>query len=388
MFHALALHQNAYLCLFQFLSVTSSALLKVKRTYVLCANTKFIVGVLDPETFQLSGGGFPLALSNPNVHIMCQVPGTCIFEGYAPTILSLPNTTLLAAFLKLQNSPPLPASYRIDTSNLLIEGLVFRGISVSPGANGSEPIVGFAGFGHAMTIKNCLWTQANASSAPTSALTILRPEKYGLSNQGRGSVYTSLLLDNCTFRDNVFSSAVVVSFPDIPNLTVPCHKVALRNSVFERNTILNQFRNASGTFQASGAALIDFRHSITNLTNVMINNNTIAKTRAAIVLINSYFSYSNLRFRSNVILERRGLNCTDVARVTRFRNKSDVGGYSVRATGCIEFDSNGVVLKPPTRMPTVKPPPTRKPTRRPSTTRPTRRPTTFSPNMFSPVEST
>jgi hypothetical protein len=299
--------------------------------------------------------------------------------------MSLFDITLLAAFLTSQNAPPLPANYRIDTSNLLVEGLVFREI-LDRRKGGGTPIVNFPGFGRNMTIKNCLWKQANASFPPQAAISLVRPPPYGPTIQGGGSLYSSLLLDNCTFRDNVFDTYLMYVQVGLENLTLPSLKVTMTNVVVEGNTVLAEFRDASGTTLAGASTLFDFRDSIVGLTDLVINNNTMKRTRAAIVLTNSYFGYSNLRFERNVIEQLIGRNCTDVARITRFKNASAKGGYSIRETGCIEFDSNGVALKPPTRKPTVKPPPTPKPTRRPSTRRPTRRPTTFGPNMFSPVE--
>jgi hypothetical protein len=377
-------HQNANL-VFKTLAVNSSTLLQAQRTYVLCANTTFNVGLLEEGAIQPVGGGFPLAIANPNMHIKCQVPGTCILEGNAPVVISLFNATLLAAFLNSQNAPPLPADYRIDTSNLLVEGLVFR--EILDRRKGGAPIVNLPGFGRNMTIKNCLWKQANASFPPQAAISLVRPAPYGPTIQGGGSLYSSLLLDNCTFRDNVFDTYLMYVQVGLENLTLPSLKVTMVNVVVEGNSVLAKFRDNSLTTQAGASTLFDFRDSMVGLTDLVIKNNTMKSTRAAIVLTNSYFGYSNLRFGRNVIEQNVGRkNCTDVARITRFKNASAKGGYSIRDTGCIEFDANGVALKPPTRKPTVKPPPTPKPTRRPSTTRPTRRPTTFGPNLFSPVE--
>ena len=378
-------HQNPNPCLLQTLAVTSSALLQVQRTYILCANSTFTIGLLTTGSLQPVGGEFPLTVMNPNMHVLCQAPGTCVFEGNPPAIFSLVNSTLLAAFLKSQNSPPLPAGYRVDASNLLVDGLVFRRMT-DENKESSQSIVSLPGFGHNMTIKNCLWKQANATSPPFSAIALHRIEDYGVSNQGRGSLYSSLLLDNCTIRDNVFGFSVMYAQVDFKNFTLPSHKVTIVNSEFERNKILSNYQRDSKIVQVEAAAVFYLRDSTTEFTNVLIKNNTIKRTLAAIVLTNSYFSYSNLRFQHNVILERFGLNCTDVARITRFRNASSSTGFSFIESGCIEFDSNGVALKPPTRMPTAKPPPTIKPTRSPSTTRPTRRPTKLSPNLFSPVE--
>ena len=147
-------------------------------------------------------------------------------------------------------------------------------------------------------------------------------------------------------------------------------------SVFGNNTLKGEFlANSSATvLYPSSAAGLDIRHAITKFTNVTFEDNVMKRSRGAIFLINSGFDYSNLRFDRNVILQPLGQNCTDVARMTRFRNASSPTKYSYVNSGCTKF-KDGVALKPPTRMPTMQPPPTPKPTKRPSTPRPTRKPT-------------
>ena len=101
-----------------------------------------------------------------------------------------------------------------------MEGLVIRGMSDNSGADGGQPSVSRTGFGRNMTIKSCL--QANVALPPVSAIGIARPVEYGLSNEERGSLLASLLLDNCTARDDVFSYAVMLSIVGFQNLTLPC----------------------------------------------------------------------------------------------------------------------------------------------------------------------
>jgi hypothetical protein len=55
----------------------------------------FPVGFLPPDKTVPVGGGYPLVIFNPNVHVMCEEPGSCVFEGGLYQLTSLVTNTLL-----------------------------------------------------------------------------------------------------------------------------------------------------------------------------------------------------------------------------------------------------------------------------------------------------
>lgn len=88
------------------------------------------IGVIDPAqaaagNFAPAEGDFPLIIINPNLHIKCLVPGTCIFEGGEAQIQTLQEDPTLVALFVQASGLALPGDFELDTSNLLIEGMTF-----------------------------------------------------------------------------------------------------------------------------------------------------------------------------------------------------------------------------------------------------------------------
>jgi hypothetical protein len=102
-----------------------------QRTYIMCP-ISIAIGTVDlvaaaGGNFAAVGGDFPLIVINPNLHIKCLVPGTCTFQGGQEQIATLQEDTSLVALFVQAAAPglSLPVGYALDTSNLLIEGMIF-----------------------------------------------------------------------------------------------------------------------------------------------------------------------------------------------------------------------------------------------------------------------
>jgi hypothetical protein len=305
------------------------------------------------------------------MHIKCQVPGTCTFTGIAPALTTLPNSTEIAGLLQSNGYPPLPNASRVDSSNLLVEGLVFDRMTGET-INRTRSIVDLGGFGLNMKIKDCLWTQANATFPPYAAIELTRGSESGVIRLGGGSLQKSLELNNCTIRDNVFNYAIVtVSDGYIANLTAPSQKLTVENSLFEKNTIKSMAFEGGVAYSSAYSGCFSIRSAILNCASVMFNNNTMIAARGAVVLVDTELSATRFRFQSNSILTPLGRKCTDVARLKTTVKSSNVSYVDV---GCREytFHSSPTKKPTPTKMPTKMP--TNKPTRMP-TKMPTNKPT-------------
>ena len=108
-------------------------LYQTQRTYIICPTT-IDIGYIDVLAavagggFAPIGGDFPLFVINPNFHLKCATPGTCIFRGGQKQIESFTDVSLVALFVQSQNSGlAIPEGYGIDTSGMLIEGMTFTG---------------------------------------------------------------------------------------------------------------------------------------------------------------------------------------------------------------------------------------------------------------------
>jgi hypothetical protein len=74
-------------------ALTSSPLIdESASTY---SATQIPVGFSHPIGPSPVGGGYPLVIFNPNVHVMCEEPGSCVFEGGLYQLTSLVTNTLL-----------------------------------------------------------------------------------------------------------------------------------------------------------------------------------------------------------------------------------------------------------------------------------------------------
>ena len=121
------------------------------------------------------------------MRIMCEKPGTCIFQGGLYQLLNLDSNTMLEMYMSSRGLPPsLPDGYVADSSNLMVEGLVFRGASDTSEYAPMYSNVFLTGPGGNMTIKDCLWTEQDATRPPSAGVTLYRTTP-GVNIYGNGS---------------------------------------------------------------------------------------------------------------------------------------------------------------------------------------------------------
>lgn len=321
------------------LAISSSPLLQKQRTYVLCANTVFQVGLVDYGSLTPVGaGGYALIAINPNMHIKCQIPGTCTFKGSAAFLTNLENNNDVYTFVSDQGMSSLPSKYRVDSSNLLVEGLVFRGASDK--SMNERGTVRLRGFGLNMQIKDCLWTRTDSSNPPYAGIDMFRSDDYGPTIQGGGKLQASLLLSDCTFRNNVFKYAVILvsDWYWWNDLTSPSHRITIANSVITDNVL--KYYDHSESWNPYYSAILSLRASVCNLTNVVVKNNSMKRGRAAVVVVNSpSITAKKVNFGNNTIAVHQGLGCTDVARVKATRTEKGYQNivFVDKDLGCTEF---------------------------------------------------
>jgi hypothetical protein len=205
------------------------------------------------------GGGFPIVVINPNMRIMCEKPATCIFQGGLYQLLNLDTNTMLEMYLASRGLTSLPDGYVADSSNLLVEGLVFRGASDTSEYAPFYSNVFLTGPGVNMTIKNCLWTEQDTRHPPSAGITLYRSTPgVNISSNGGSTLYSSLVVQNCTFRNNVFSyAAIEVDDDSISNDTESSQSpplplmvaLTMEDSVMEDNVIAGIGCNCSGSAQ-------------------------------------------------------------------------------------------------------------------------------------------
>ena len=117
----------------------------IKRTYILCPNTRFEPGVLNTENGQIEGGQFPLVLLE-NSHVKCGEDGSsdnnCVIDGTGTYAMFLTPYTLFEL---------------LDASNIIVEG-----VTVDFWVRGGQiPIIAAAPFGD-ITFLDCKFTNNQA----------------------------------------------------------------------------------------------------------------------------------------------------------------------------------------------------------------------------------
>lgn len=117
----------------------------IKRTYILCPNTRFEPGVLNTENGQIEGGQFPLVLLE-NAHVKCGEDGSsdnnCVIDGTGTYAMFLTPYTLFEL---------------LDASNIIVEGIT---VDFWVRA-GQIPIIAAAPFGD-ITFLDCRFTNNQA----------------------------------------------------------------------------------------------------------------------------------------------------------------------------------------------------------------------------------
>ena len=291
--------------LLQQLAATESPLLQDNRTYTVCANTTFVVGALDVGSATPVGGGFPLFAVNPNMELICEVPGTCVFTGYAPLLSNSLNITVTNAFLVSQGLPPLPSDFTPDSSELLVQGMTFRNASDATD-NSTAAVVELYGSGTDMTFQDCLWEEASASNPPRSALFYMH-----LNDTAHGS----LLLDDCTFRSNTFHYAVIRIDDETKALTATSTGLSMTNVRIHDNNITSKSHETKPTYYVYSGVMVLY-NTRGNITDLEVKNNAMVKARGAVVLINSDIEFDDTTFEGNTRSIGLGLQCSHVAHVS------------------------------------------------------------------------
>jgi hypothetical protein len=224
-------------------AVFNRDLYNTQRTYILCVGI-ITVGDVPEGALSPVGGDYPLVVFNANLNIKCEVPGTCILDGGTTgeeLVTNLLDTSLLEAFLSVSGLPPPPEGYVVDSTNLLIEGVVFSGASA---ARADAPIE-LGGTGLNMVFDHCLWTNHDVDYPPQSAIFLQYVDPPGLSTPGE--LYQSVTIKNSIITANTFTYAFVRtswSGPQPPPGIV--NEIIFEDSAIMNNVIEGDIRGDDG----------------------------------------------------------------------------------------------------------------------------------------------
>ena len=222
--------------------------------------------------------------------------------------------------LLTQIFPPLPDGYAVETSNLLVEGMLFTGASDecdvcfytnidmnSPGIN--------------MEFRNCVWREQDIVNPPMAALSLA----YGGAPQ-------SLKLTDCEIKDNTFQYATLWSTwsgspPESGGAQVTVVGTTITNNAITGRNPLN---NDSAWVRA---AFIVMLFSDWVLVDTTITGNTLESGYAPINIINSNITVSGSSVDGNTINVQTGnRGCTEIQNVRR----NEDGSYAL--LGCQSFE--------------------------------------------------
>jgi hypothetical protein len=318
-----------------------------QRTYILCKGT-IVIGTVAPGGLAPVGGDFPLVVVNPNVHILCEEPQTCIFSGGALHIRTYDNNDIVQAFLASQGLP-LPPGYVTDSSNLLVEGVTFTGVTAP-----SSGVVQFSGPGENMKFSNCLFTAQDSQNPPNAAFYMLY---YGTRGTPIGQeFYTSTILEDCVIENNdigfaIFNSYWVGNKPDKMVHSVDLIRTSIKN---------NRLPGFIGTTPFFGSAFINgFFFKLSFYDSEMVDN-VNGRSAANIRLLDGELGAFENSVINNVITEDLYPDCQDIVLGTTSLDyiSPDCGLTSTcpnvpfNVTGCIEVNTPA-----PTPFPVVAPTP-------------------------------
>lgn len=144
------------------------------RKYVLCPDTKYLIGDYDYGDKAFVGGGAALDLMLPNVHILCGEDGSsknnCILEGGETQVFILPDETAEELF-----------------TNVVVRGLTFKGATdlnvVGVTARTDEEV--------GVLFQDCIFTENENNGLVES-----------LEDYGNISDAMTLTFDSCVFDSN------------------------------------------------------------------------------------------------------------------------------------------------------------------------------------------
>jgi hypothetical protein len=245
----------------------------------------------------------------------------------------------------------LPPGYVTDSSNLLVEGVTFTGVTGT-----SATVLQFTGPGENMKFSNCLFTAQDSQNPPDSAFYMLY---YGTRGTPIGQeFYTSTILEDCVIENNDIGYAIFGSFwiGDKPNKVV--HSVDLiRTSI--KNNRLPGFRGTTPFFASAFISGFFFKLSLYDSEMV---DNVNGRSAANILLLDGELGAFENSVINNVITEDLYPDCQDIVLGTTSLDSTDCICRDVpfNVTGCIEVNTPAPTPFPvvaPTPFPVVAPTP-------------------------------
>jgi hypothetical protein len=307
-----------------------------------------VIGVFPTGSLAPIGGDFPVIVPNPNFHLLCEVPGTCVFSGGNYQLANLPNNDLVEQFLAL-NGLPVPTDYQVDSSNLLVEGVTFSGVF-----GNVSTIVSFQGRGNNMKFSNCLFTAQDSANPPQTAFSITYNAETGIK-QGE-ELYSSVILEDSAIENNDFFFTIFGSFwvGDSPNKVVSSIDL-IRTSI--RNNRIPGFA-LDGTAFNNSIFISGYFQSWSFHDSQMVDN-IIGRSAANIRLLDGEIAAFENSVINNVITEDLNPDCTDVLLVSTEltyippgcgQNGTSCPSLPLDVVGCLELSA-----MPPSSNPAPSP---------------------------------
>lgn len=264
---------------FSQVAVYNVALHDIQRTYILCEGT-ITVGDLPAGALSPIGGDYPIIVFNPNLHIKCEIHGSCILDGGThgeELVINSEDSSLVAAFLASSDLPPPPEDYRVDSSNLLIEGVVFSGA----GAANTDAPIELPGPGLNMVFDSCTWSANDHVNPPQSIIYMQFVDPTGIVGEG---LYQSLTIKDSIIQDNTFTySFVRTSWSGVQPPAGIVNEIIFDRTVFIHNVIEGDIRGGGFSQRPSLFTLFSTRLV---LLNTYIATNAIGR-------FNGFFNLEN-----------------------------------------------------------------------------------------------
>lgn len=283
-----------------------------ERIYDMCSTT-IPIGIVTFDNPIPVGGDFPLFLFNPNVHIRCADPGTCSFSGGERQVVTLKDTQLLVLFLSLQGGPALPNGYVVDSSNLIVDGMVFTESSRECGMCEFSQVE-MTGPGQNIQFHNCLWKDGNLDNPVYSAIKIAYDTRVSIME---GKAYNiDVRLKNCEIKDSAYRYALIWTtwtgeFTEAPETQGT--QLILDGTKITNNTVTSTADDGS---TLSRSSLITLFFADIFVFGSVISGNVLTSGFAPINLFNSrILLLTGSPLSDNIMIEQTGA-CADVQIVT------------------------------------------------------------------------
>jgi len=267
-----------------------------ERTYVLCMKT-YVIGSVDRNAAVpvASGGDYPLVVINPNLRLLCEIPGTCILSGASPQITNLQDNTLVLNYLGLL-ARTLPAGRFVDSSNLSVEGVTFSEGTTDQGFSG----VYLLGPGTNRTFSDCTWTD-NSNYAAIAA---------GGTGSENHLDFESLTVKDSVIRDNNFEHSIIDGY----NCWAQ-NPARIVSSITFDNTIIRDNR-VRGIDPDGFTSLFPMIFTSLIFKDSKVFDNVAERAAAFIPLIDSDVVFENTVFENNELIEDLDPDCQDAVQIS------------------------------------------------------------------------